>query len=207
MSDDLLSTSEEEDGSRRRAVWGLLVLALIATIFVAIMVFVLGTSSGLKSNQPEAGTGPTSAGSASQPAPPPRSPTSAPPSSGTQSPSPAVNTAHPCPSSAACIVDGDVGGLVQAINTLRARNGLPAVPGTVSPKAQQCAVQQGSGSSCQPHFAWQPVPTPNGTLVVTKIGAQWLLDRGMTSFSVGWAYVPNGPTATGQWECAVIKFP
>ena len=63
--------------------------------------------------------------------------------------------------------------------------------------------------ACAPHYAWQPVPTRDGTTVITMLagrsdGAAWLLDPDMTSFSVGWAYVP-GAGVPGQYWCAILK--
>jgi hypothetical protein len=123
--------------------------------------------------------------------------TSAPPT--TQPP-----TGNPCPSSAACTVSGDAGGAVAALNGFRVSHGLPAVPGTASSQAQQCALGEGGGPACEQHFAWELVPRQDGARVISQIatrGAQWLLDPAMTSFSVGWAFVPG----TGQYECAILK--
>ncbi len=35
-------------------------------------------------------------------------------------------------------------------------------------------------------------------------GVAWLLDPGMTAFSVDWAYVP-GAGGSGQYSCAILK--
>ncbi len=74
--------------------------------------------------------------------------------------------------------------------------------------AQQCALNQGNGPACAPHHAWQPMPTRHGTTVITMIanrsdGAAWLLDPDMTSFSLGWAYLP-GAGVPGQFWCAIL---
>jgi hypothetical protein len=100
-------------------------------------------------------------------------------------------------------VIGDAGGAVAAVNAFRVSHGRPAVPGTVSVMAQQCALQQGSGPSCEPHYAWQAVPTQDGQKVISMLAgrsAQWLLDPGISSFSVGWAYAPGS-----GFECAILK--
>ncbi len=53
------------------------------------------------------------------------------------------------------------------------------------------------------------VPTRDGTKVISMIasrsdGGAWLLDPDMTSFSVGWAYLP-APGGSGQYWCAILK--
>jgi hypothetical protein len=113
-------------------------------------------------------------------------------------------TGTPCPSSAACTVSGDAGGVVAALNRFRVSHGVPAVPGSASSQAQQCALDEGAGPACAPHFAWEVVPVQDGARVISLIasrGGQWLLDPGMTSFSVGWAFVPS----SRQYECAILK--
>ena len=201
---EFLTPSEDDDQLRRRAAWGLGVLVLVAVIFVTILILVLGSSPAKKPR-------------AKLPEPPP-TPTSAVPTSAVPSTATSLSTSAPdisssavpgstpaaCRGTAACIVDGDPGGAIPAINQLRTSHGLPAAAGSVTAGAQQCALQQGSSTSCVPHYAWQPVPTPNGALVVSKIDQQWLLDPKMTSFHVGWAYVPGSP---GQWGFAVLKLP
>jgi hypothetical protein len=113
-------------------------------------------------------------------------------------------TGNPCPSSGACTVSGDAGGVVAALNGFRVSHGVPAVPGGASSQAQQCALDEGAGPACAQHFAWEIVPMQDGARVISQIasrGAQWLLDPDMTSVSVGWAFVPS----TGQYECAILK--
>jgi hypothetical protein len=102
-------------------------------------------------------------------------------------------------------VPGDDGGAVAAVNAFRVSHGGKAVPGTVSAQAQQCALRQGGGPTCVPHYAWQPTPVQDGARAVAGIagrgdGTQWLLDPAVTSFSVGWAYAPG----TG-YQLAVLK--
>lgn len=207
---DLLSDEDDDEGARRHAAWGMAVLALVAVIVIAVMLFIFGTSPSKDSKDQAVDTGPATTVVSSRSAPPPSTKSatvSGSASSGTSTsalPSPG-DTVHPCPSTAACIVSGDVGGAIDAINRLRTSHGVPAVAGSVSVGAQQCALQQGEGPSCAPHFAWQPVPKPDGALAVSKIDQQWLLDRAATSFRVGWAYAPGRAGGAGQWECAVIK--
>lgn len=196
---DLLSDADEDDdiGSRAHAAWMLLVLAFLAVIIIVITVFLSGSSPDGQKGAPVATNPTSSAGSA--PAPSSSARRTSPPARKTSTPAP-VNTASPCPTSAPCIVQGDVGKAIDAIQRLRAQHNLPRVAGSVSVEAQQCALRQGTGSSCVPHFAWQPVPRPDGAAVVSKVDQQWLLDPRMSSFRVGWAY------ARGQWECAILKF-
>jgi hypothetical protein len=123
--------------------------------------------------------------------------TSAPPT-----PAP-TSTANPCLSAKPCAVAGD-GGAVAALNAFRVSHGRRGVPGSVSVEAQECALRQGDGPTCVPHYSWQPVPVQDGARGIALIaggssGQKWLLDPAMTSFSIGWAY------ATGQFELAVLK--
>jgi hypothetical protein len=99
---------------------------------------------------------------------------------------------------------------VAALNSFRASHGQHAVPGTASSQAQECALGEGSGPSCQPHYAWEPVPTQDGVRVITMVasrsdGMQWLLDPAMSSFSVGWAYTPGAQGGPGRYSCAILK--
>lgn len=212
---DRLSAGDDDRTARRHAAWALLVLALVAVIVATVMLFVLGTSQEPKSRGPLAQDGPTSATPAgtSSGAPsgaastggPSGSPTTSPTDSGTSPlPSPG-DTVHPCPTSAACIVSGDVGGALTAINALRTSHGVPPVTGSVSVAAQQCALQQGDGPNCAPHYAWQPVARPDGALVASLVSSDWLLDPKVAAFQVGWAYLPGRGGAGGQWACAVLK--
>jgi hypothetical protein len=209
---DLLSRSGiADDDSRRRAMWGLVLLALIAVLVVTVMVFFVGSSGG--NHQGIGGTGDTTLPTQSSASPshtPSRvrtSATSAPPT--TVSPIP-TSTANPCPSAVPCAVPGDAGQAVTALNQFRTEHGQPPVPGAVTPQAQQCAVGEGSGPSCEPHYSWQPVSTQDGSKVISGIagrndGTQWLLDPAMSSFSVGWAYAPGAGGGAGHYECAILK--
>jgi hypothetical protein len=199
---DLLTSSpgDDEDGSRGRAVWGLVALAIVAGLIVVIMLATSGGSGGHHSG---------SAPSPSQlPSEPPSTPTTTPSttaastsaasSSTATSPIP-TGTGNPCGAAKSCAVPGDAGQLVAAINRFRTAHGQAAVTGTATPKAQQCAVAQGNGPNCAPSYAWEPVPTQDGSKAVGLVSPQWLLDPAVKSFEIGWAY------ANGQWECAILK--
>ncbi len=218
MSDLLPGPSDEDAESRRRAMWALLVLVLVAVFIGAIMVFVLGTSGGGGNhNVGDAGDTPgttpapsTSSTATHAVATPAHRSSSGPPST-PAGPKP-TSTANPCPSAQPCAVTNDDGQAVQALNAFRVSHGRPAVPGSVSAKAAQCALSQGNGPSCQPHYSWQPgAATPDGTKIIAAIagrgdGSQWLLDPTMTSFNVGWSYTPGAGGSAGHYDFAVLKF-
>jgi hypothetical protein len=198
--------------SRRRALWALLVLVLVAAIIGAIMVFVIGSSGG----GPRRGV--SDGGISSEPTQSSASHSSAtrrntthPPPSSSARPEP-TSTANPCPSATPCALPDDTGHAVEALNDFRTHHGRTAVPGAVSGKAQQCALSAGNGASCLPHYSWQPGgSTADGAKVISDIagrgdGSQWLLDPAMVSFSVGWAYAPGAGGAPGHYECAILKF-
>jgi hypothetical protein len=204
-------SKEEEAASRRRALWGLSILAAVAVLVVALMLVLPG-----KFGNGRGGAGLAATSSTSQPAPQttalaPTATGASTPTSSTASGRPTqTSTANPCPSTAACVVAGDDGGVVAALNAFRAGHGRSAVPGAVTAQAGQCALSQGDGPSCAPHYAWQPVSARDGAKVITMIasrseGMAWLLDPAMTSFSVGWAYQPSGAGGPGQYECAILK--
>jgi hypothetical protein len=212
---DLLTSGwddDEDPDSRRNAVRGLIVLAVLALLVIALVLVIVGTSGGGHHNRHLADdvttppTGPaTSANSPTETPSTASTSASATPSTSAH-PTP-TSTANPCPSAGPCAVDGDDGGALDAANKFRVSHGRPAVPGTVSGKAQQCALKQGEGPSCEPHFAWEAVPTQDGQKVISMItgrgaGRTWLLDAGITSLSIGWAYAPGS-----GYECAILKFP
>jgi len=211
---DLLTSGwddDEDPESRRNAVRGLIVLAVLAVLVIAVMLVIVGTSGGGNHNRRLADdatilpTEPAPTSSTSEPPSTPTTSASITPSTSAH-PTP-TSTANPCLSAGPCAVDGDDGGVVDAVNQFRVSHGRAAVTGTVSGKAQQCALKQGEGPSCDPHFAWEAVPTQDGQRVVSMItargeGKKWLLDAGITSFSIGWAYAPGS-----GYECAILKFP
>jgi len=193
--------------------WGLVLLALSAGLVVTLMVLFVGTSGGDHRRLDLAGTG-----SPSRPPGPARSAVPTPsvarpeptrPALTSRRPKP-TSTADACPSVLPCAVAGDRGQVASALNKFRVSHGRPAVPAAVSSLAQQCALRQGSGPSCRPHFSWEPVPTQDGSRVISLIasrgdGMQWLLDPAMSSVSVGWAYAPGADGAPGHYECAILK--
>lgn len=211
-------TPRDDSEARRRATWGLTILALVAVLIVAIMVFFVGTSGGKKNTvgdvaEPslttETSGSPQPSGSATHPSStahssPSRSKT--PTTSASATHPKATSTANPCPSPTPCAVDGDAGQAVEAVNAFRVQHGLPPVAGSVSANAQQCALHEGSGPTCVPHYSWEPVATRDGAKAVGAVagngGSKWLLDPGMKSFSVGWAYAPGGG---GHYEFVILK--
>jgi len=199
-------SGDEEAAARRRAVFGLLTLAVIALLVVGLMVLLLGGGHSGGDSDGRAGAAPplpsaastttTPATASTRPSSPARSPRTTP-----------TNTTVSCPSPAPCAIDGDAGAIA-ALNAFRTSHNLPAVPGAVTAAAQQCALTQGNGPSCEPSYAWQPVPTHDGAAAVSLIAGRntpWLLDSGMTSFGVGWAFVPGAPGSAGQLWCAIVK--
>jgi len=211
---DLLTSGwddDEDPESRRNAVRGLIVLAVLAVLVIAVMLVIVGTSGGGNHNRrlaDDATIQPTEPAPTSSTSEPPSTPTTSASITPSTSAHPTpTSTANPCLSAGPCAVDGDDGGVVDAVNQFRVSHGRAAVTGTVSGKAQQCALKQGEGPSCDPHFAWEAVPTQDGQRVVSMItargeGKTWLLDAGITSFSIGWAYAPGS-----GYECAILKFP
>jgi len=107
-----------------------------------------------------------------------------------------------CPSTP-CVLQGDPGNVVAAINAFRASQAQPAVTGSAMQSAASCAVHAGDTPYCSGSYYWTPVSTLQGTEVVSKIagyghGRSWLLDPHLTKVAVGWAKA--SPT---QYECAV----
>jgi len=162
---DLLTSGwddDEDPESRRNAVRGLIVLAVLAVLVIAVMLVIVGTSGGGNHNRRLADdatilpTEPAPTSSTSEPPSTPTTSASITPSTSAH-PTP-TSTANPCLSAGPCAVDGDDGGVVDAVNQFRVSHGRAAVTGTVSGKAQQCALKQGEGPSCDPHFAWEAVP-------------------------------------------------
>lgn len=118
-----------------------------------------------------------------------RTHSSAPPSSASSSSTPPTGQTS-CPGAASCILAGDVGNGIQAINDYRMQHGQHAVPGTVSSPAQSCAVNNGNG--CRGGWAWTELADPNGQQAVQKIlPFAHLLDPQMKQIQVGWAYDPS----------------
>ena len=202
MSDLWEYEDETGDEARHRAVWIVVVLACAAVIIVCLAVlFGRGDGSRNVANLGVAGSSSTS------PSPDLTTATGGPTYS---SPSPTPSTSavtgtagagNPCPGAPACIVPGD-GGAIAAVNAYRAAHHEPPVPDGVSNGAQACALMRGSGATCVPHYAFTTLASQDGTLAVTKMAefaSSWLLDPGISSMSVGWAFVG------GQYECVLLK--
>jgi hypothetical protein len=194
---------QTEDEKRHRAVWVLVVIACVAVIVVCLAVL-FGKGDGPKN---AANLGAPDTGSPSTSGFPTASATSASPSdSSTVVPSTPVatgtpRTGNPCPSAGPCIVPGD-GGAITAVNAYRAAHAEPPVPGGVSDGAQACALVNGTGTTCVPHYADTALAAQDGTLAVSKIAgfaSPWLLDPGISSMSAGWAFVK------GQYVCVLLK--
>lgn len=209
---DMLDAPEydAEANRRRRAIWGLTVLACVAIIFVSLLILFGGgggPSSHATANAVPTGpavtyeSGSHASTSASRAATSSSAATSAAPT--TSLPASPARSGNPCGGQSTCLVDGD-GGALAALNAFRAQHGLPPVAGGVSANAQTCALNQGSGSTCVPHYAWTGVPTQNGAQAIQKIaqfGSSWMLDSGIQRIDIGWAYVG------GQYQCVLLKSP
>jgi hypothetical protein len=164
-------------------------LAVVAILLVIVMSQLM--SSGGDSS---AGNGPGALDSAVGPPPshssartsravPAR--TSAAPTTST---SPAAGRLR-CPTSQTCVLDGDPGNGIAAINLYRTQHGKDAVPGRVSTKAQQCALANGSG--CSGGWAETELARADGAAAVQKILPFAHLLDSMSGFDVGWAYDPG----------------
>jgi hypothetical protein len=197
VTDDSPVEPEESD-LRRRAAWLLAMLAVVAILFVVLMTVLLNTDSGNPGKSGATGLDDT-LGQTSTPNTPIRQPGStvrSTPTSASSSRSAPTTTPHgttSCPSQAPCILDGDVGNAVSAINAYRAQHQKPPIPGSVSPAAQTCALHRGNG--CSGGWAETELSTPDGTAAVAKIQQfAHLLDPQMTAIGVGWAYNPSSKT-------------
>jgi hypothetical protein len=199
-------SGDDEATARRRAVFGLITLAIVALLIVGLMVLFFGRGQSSGNGDGPAGAVPPLAGEPSTTSTPPSASTRV-SSSPTTRPTRSTSTPVNCPSPAPCAIEGDAG-VIAALNTLRTTHNLTAVPGAVTAAAQQCALTQGNGPSCEPSYAWQPVPTHDGAAAISLIAGRntpWLLDSAMTSFGVGWALVPGGPGTAAQYWCAIVK--
>jgi hypothetical protein len=186
--------------ARRRAALTLAALALAAVIVGLLMTTLTRTPSGHKQ------TVLPSVSTSAEPASPGkpdtssshRSPVAAAPAPSTST-RPSTTSCRPTP----CVLTGDPGNVVAAINALRASQAQPAVTGSAAQSAASCAVHSGDTPYCAGSYYWTPVSTLQGAEVVSKIagygnGRSWLPDRHLTKIAVGWAEAsPN------QYECAV----
>ncbi len=217
MSDDgpMLPWETAETAQRKRAALTLGALALIAVLLVGILLVVLNKSDNShKNSAPLAGPGPTrSSGAAHAPitsqttSQSTRPPTSHRRTTRAPSTKPRPRTTKlTCNSGPVCVVPGDPGSALDALNTYRTSHGRQAVAGAVTKDAQTCAVNNGDSTSCPQSYFWEPVTGHDGTAVIAKIagngdGARFLLDPQVRTVRIGWAYIPS----SGGYQCAVIN--
>lgn len=193
MVDD--SDPGAESDLRRRAAWLLVMLAIVAVLLIVVISAVVSTNdSGGGDN---AGPGPldsvattTSGNPSGHPSTHHRRhhPGNGADGGSTSSSVPVGQLS--CPTQQPCILQGDVGNSIQAINDFRTEHGLPVVPGSVSPAAQTCAVNNGNG--CSGGWAETLLSHPDGREAVQKIQQfAHFDDPHLTSIGVGWAYDPG----------------
>jgi hypothetical protein len=197
-----LDMADRSEGgrARRRAGLTLAAIVLVAVMVGLLMVTRTATSSGNKQSVlPSVGT-------SAEPASPGKTDTSSSyrsPVAGAPAPStsigPSTTSCRPTP----CVLTGDPGNVVAAINAFRASQAEPAVTGSAAQSAGSCAVHAGDTPYCAGSYYWTPVSNLQGAEVVSKIagygnGRSWLLDPHLIKVAVGWAEAsPN------QYECAV----
>lgn len=186
---------EVESDLRRRAAWLLGMLAVVVALLLFVMTQVLGGGGG--NDKGNGGPRPLDSyvnGQTSRhPSPTPVSHSASHPStraSVTTSASTPPAGGTSCPTQSTCVLDGDVGQGVAAINAYRSTHGQPAVSGSVGTQAQQCALHNGNG--CSGGWAETEVAKPDGNQAVQQIlPFGKLLDPNLKTFEVGWAYDPR----------------
>jgi hypothetical protein len=180
---------EAESDLRRRAAWLLVMLAVVAVLFIVVVTALVKTDSG---GEDASGPGPLDnavSSSHGQTSAQHHKPTKSATTHSTPSSPPATGTTT-CPTAKTCILAGDIGNGIQAINDYRTQHGRPAVPGEVTLEAQTCAVHNGNG--CSGGWAETEISTPDGSDAVHNIlKFAKLLDPKLTTFEVGWAYNPH----------------
>lgn len=198
MVDD--SDPEVESDLRRRAAWLLVMLAIVAVLLVVVISAIVGKNDSNGDGTGNAGPGPldsvaTTAASTPQaghhPSSGRRHLRHNHPGNGTDGSTTTVPQGQlSCPTSSPCILQGDVGNSIQAINDFRTSQGLQPVPGSVTAQAQTCAVNNGTG--CTGGWAETLLAHPDGAEAVQKIEQYAHFDDpNMTSVEVGWAYDPG----------------
>jgi hypothetical protein len=193
-------TDFDDDGRRRHGLWGLAVLVMIAVIVVSFMIlFTGGHTNGSSGPGQDDSTlsGALPSGSA-------RSSNAAGPAPRSSSVSTGSSSAPPCAAGAACPLSGQIASIAAGINNLRINQGLRPVPASGSSAAQQCAVTQGSGPTCVPHFMYAGVADANpddAVKALQNVNESWLLDPTVTRLEIGWV------RGAGRYNCAVLKFP
>ncbi|MDT4915801.1 MAG: hypothetical protein QOH89_501 [Pseudonocardiales bacterium] len=195
MVDD--SEPGAESDLRRRAAWLLAMLAIVAVLLIVVISAVVSTNDG-GGGDSNGGPGPLDSVATTASGNPSGQPSTRHrrhhPGNGTDGGNTGTSSVPvgglTCPTAQTCILDGDVGNSIQAINDFRAGQGLPAVPGSVSPAAQTCAVTNGNG--CSGGWAETLLSKPDGQEAVQKIQQfAHFDDPDMTSIEVGWAYDPG----------------
>jgi hypothetical protein len=179
---------EVESDLRRRAAWLLGMLAVVAVLFVVVMTVLIGND---KPNSDNADPGPldgaVTSHASSTTATKPRTSAAARTSTASSASSTSSGAAS-CPTSQRCALDDDIGNAVAAVNAYRTQHGKPAVPGTVSAAAKECALRNGNG--CSGGWAETQLSAPDGQAAVKNILPFAKLLSPMQSFGVGWAYDP-----------------
>lgn len=196
MVDDIDPAGESD--LRRRAAWLLGMLALVAVLFVIVLTVVI--KSGGKhgtDNTPgaldSAASGQPGASSTRPPSQHHTVGTSHTPQPGTSITTVPATGDTTCPTPSPCMLAGDAGGAVAAVNAARAAEHQPAISGESTPAAQQCALGKGNGCSGSWAVTWGA--TDDGASLVAKIpDHDALLDPKLTGFQVGWAYYPDAKT-------------
>ncbi len=196
----------EDSDLRKRAAWLLALLVVAAGLLVLVLTTLVGSP---KSPGQRQGAGPDDSLLASS-APPTPSSSSTPRAVESTTPPPRTSSPPSAPTTSSrattvdcarlCIVDTDIGNAVAALNKYRAASGQQPIPGAVSKAAQMCAYT--NGGNCTGGYAESQVAEPNGAAAVAKVARLAdLLDPGLKSFEVGWAYDPQGH----QYYFAVIR--
>jgi hypothetical protein len=190
------SDSEADSDLRRRAAWLLGMLAVVAVLFIIVMSQVLGGGdNGSANGGPRALDSAVGNGSSAPSAPSPSSSSRhssvpAAPTKPASSSTPPALAGKKCPTHQTCVLDGDIGNGIAAVNDYRTQHGHPAVSGRVSQQAQDCALHNGSG--CSGGWAETELAKAEGPAAVQKIlQFAHLLDPNLKSFEVGWAYDPG----------------
>lgn len=189
---------ETDSDLRRRAAWLLAMLAVVAVLFVVVM------SQLGPDDKADNGSGPRDLDTAvGQPSTSTSARTSAPVKRSSSSPSRTASTGPvqgtKCPTQQTCVLDGDPGNGIAAINDYRTQHGKDAVIGRVSKQAQRCAFRNGSG--CSGGWAETQLDKLDGPAAVQKILPFAHLLDSFKTFEVGWAYDPQAK----QYYFAIIR--
>jgi hypothetical protein len=199
VSPDLQGGSPDSH-ARRRAALTLAAVALVAVVVGLLMVTLTQAPSAHKqAARASVSSGVPAATSSKTDRSPPHRSSAAAASAPSTSTQPSTTSCRPTP----CVLTGDPGNVVAAINAFRASQAQPAVTGSAAQSAGSCAVHSGDTPYCSGSYYWTPVSRLQGDEVVSKIagygnGRSWLLDPHLTKVAIGWAEaVPN------QYECAV----